>query len=192
MNVVGRRLDRTGAGPINLQSLGGTMFLSLYDISVPVFLRAFRNLSDILEKASAFADEKGIPHSELLEARLFSDMAPLTAQIQRASDTAKFTAIRVGQVENVPMADTETSFDDLQARIAATVAFLDKVPPKAMERRETAEIVLKLGNLSKTFTAREYLLAFVLPNFFFHVTTAYDLLRHKGVPIGKLDFIGRN
>ncbi len=168
------------------------MSLSLYDISVPVFLRAFRNLSDIIEKGRAFANEKGIPHSELLEARLFSDMAPLTAQIQRASDTAKFTAIRVGQVENVPMADTETSFDDLQARIAATVAFLEKVPPESMEGREIAEIVLKLGNLSKTFTAPEYLLAFALPNFFFHVTTAYDLLRHKGVPIGKLDFIGRS
>jgi uncharacterized protein len=168
------------------------MSLSLYDISVPVFLRAFRNLSDILEKGRAFADEKGIPHSELLEARLYPDMAPLTGQIQRASDTAKFTAIRVAQVENVSMADTETSFDELQARIAATVAFLEKVPAKAIEERETAEIVLKLGPLSKTFTAPEYLLVFALPNFFFHITTAYDILRHKGVPVGKLDFIGRS
>ena len=168
------------------------MSLSLYDISVPVFLRAFRNLSDILEKGRAFADEKGIPHSELLEARLYPDMAPLTGQIQRASDTAKFTAIRVAQVENVSMADTETSFDELQAQIAATVAFLEKVPAKAIEERETAEIVLKLGPLSKTFTAPEYLLVFALPNFFFHITTAYDILRYKGVPVGKLDFIGRS
>jgi hypothetical protein len=205
MKAVGRRLDQADAGnchclptdravraSIKSASLGGTMSLSLYDISVPVFLRAFRNLSDILEKGRAFANEKGIPHSELLEARLFPDMAPLTAQIQRASDTAKFAAIRVGQVENVPMADTETSFDDLQARIAATVAFLEKVAPESMEGREAAEIVLKVGNLSKNFSAQHYLLAFALPNFFFHVTTAYDLLRHKGVPIGKLDFIGRS
>jgi hypothetical protein len=168
------------------------MSLSLHDVSVPVFIRAFRNLSEILEKGRAFADEKGIPHSELLEARLYPDMAPLTGQIQRASDTAKFTAIRVAQVDNVSMADTETSFDELQARIAATVAFLEKVPSNAMEGREKAEVVLKFGSLTKTFTAAEYLLSFALPNFFFHVTTAYDILRHKGVPVGKLDFIGRS
>ena len=90
------------------------------------------------------------------------------------------------------MADTEASFDELQARIAATVAFLEKVPSTAMEGREAAEVVLKFGSLTKTFTAPEYLLTFALPNFFFHVTTAYDILRHKGVPVGKLDYLGRS
>lgn len=168
------------------------MSLSLYDVSVPVFVRALRNLSEILEKGRAFADEKSIPHGELLEARLFSDMAPLTGQIQRASDSAKLAAVRVGQVENVPMADTETSFDDLQARIAATIAFLEKVPSNAMDGREAAEVVLKFGSLAKTLAAPEYLLTFALPNFFFHITTAYDILRHKGVPVGKLDYLGRS
>lgn len=166
------------------------MSLSLHEISVPVFIRAFRNLSKILEKGRAFADEKGIAHSELLGARLYPDMAPLTGQIQRASDTAKFVGVRVAKSENVPMADTEASFDDLQARIAATVAFLEKVTPQSMEGKETAEVVLKFGPQSITFTAPQYLLVFALPNFFFHVTTAYDILRHKGVPIGKLDYIG--
>ncbi|WP_159587874.1 DUF1993 domain-containing protein [Chelativorans xinjiangense] len=167
------------------------MSLSLYDVSVPVFLSAFGNLSKILEKGRAFADEKGMAHAELLEARLFPDMAPLTAQIQRASDTAKFTAMRVGQVENVAMEDNETSFDELQTRIAATVAFLKAVPAHSMDGREEAEVVLKTGQGSMTFTARNYVLGFAIPNFYFHVTTAYALLRHKGVPLGKMDYIGR-
>ncbi|GGA78136.1 hypothetical protein GCM10011491_01650 [Brucella endophytica] len=168
------------------------MPLSLYDISVPVFLRAFANLSEILEKGRAFADEKGIPHAELLEARLFPDMAPLTAQIQRASDTAKFAAVRVGQVPNVPMEDNEASFDDLQARINATVALLKEVPPHSMDGREEAEVELRSGETTRTFTARDYVLGFAIPNFFFHVTTAYAILRHKGVPIGKMDYLGRS
>ncbi len=167
------------------------MPLSLHDVSIPVFLRAFQNLSGILKKGEAFADENGIAHSELLEARLFSDMAPLTAQIQRASDTAKFVAVRLGGIENVPMEDNESSFADLYARIDATVAVLRSLPADAMDGKERAEVVLKSGGQSVTFTGREYLLAFAIPNFFFHVTTAYALLRHKGVPVGKMDYLGR-
>ena len=168
------------------------MSLSLYDVTVPVFIRAFANLSAILEKGRAFADENKIPHSELLEARLYPDMAPLTGQIQRASNSSKFVAVRVGQIDNVPMADTEASFDELQARIAATVALLKSISANAMDGREEATVVLKAGSTERTFTAREYVLAFALPNFFFHITTAYDILRHKGVPLGKLDYLGRN
>jgi hypothetical protein len=167
------------------------MPLSLHDTSIPVFLRAFQNLSHILKKGEAFADENGIAHSELLEARLFSDMAPLTGQIQRASDTAKFVAVRLGGIENVPMEDDESSFADLYARIDRTVAFLQALPADAMDGKEGAEVVLKSGGQSVTFTGREYLLAFAIPNFFFHVTTAYALLRHKGVPVGKMDYLGR-
>jgi hypothetical protein len=162
----------------------------LYDASIPIFLRALDNLSAILEKGRAFADEKGIPHAELLEARLIGDMAPLTAQIQRCSDSAKGVAVRIGQVANVAMPDTETSFDDLQARIAATIDVLKATPPESFEGREDAIVTVKTGNGEVSYPARDYLLKFALPNFFFHVTTAYGLLRMKGVPIGKLDYLG--
>jgi hypothetical protein len=168
------------------------MSLSLYDVTIPVFLRNFANLTDILKKGEAFADEKGMAHEELLQARLIEDMHPLTAQIQRASDSAKFVAVRIGQVENVPMADEEATFADLHARIAKTVDFLKTVDRSSMENREDAEVVLTTRNGSTTFTGTNYVLNFALPNFFFHVTTAYALLRHKGVPIGKMDYIGRS
>lgn len=167
------------------------MSLSLYDISVPVFIRGFSNLSEILKKGEAFADEKGIEHKQLLEARLFEDMSPLTAQIQRASDTAKFVAVRVGEIDNVPMDDNEVTFADLHARIEKTVAVLKALPSTSMDGREQAEVVLKSRESSRTFTARDYVLGFAVPNFYFHVTTAYAILRHKGVPIGKMDFLGR-
>lgn len=136
------------------------------------------------------ANDKDMPHTSLLDARLFEDMAPLTAQIQRASDTAKFAVVRVGQVENVAMADDEQSFDDLQNRIKRTIAFLETVAAVSMNGRDEAEVVLPAPNGAMTFTGRDYLLGFALPNFFFHVTTAYAILRHKGVPVGKLDYIG--
>lgn len=166
------------------------MALSLYDTSIPVFVRGFGNLSAILEKGRAFADERGLPHSELLEARLIEDMAPLTAQVQRCSDTAKGVAVRVGQMANVAMADTETSFDELQARIAATVEFLKAAPAAGFAGREDAGVTLPTPNGDIPFVAKDYVLGFALPNFFFHLTTAYALLRMKGVPIGKLDYLG--
>jgi hypothetical protein len=166
------------------------MALSFYDASIPLFIRGFDNLSAILEKSRAYADEKGIAHSELLEARLIADMAPLTAQIQRCSDTAKGAAVRVGQVDNIAMPDTETSFDELQARIAATVAFLKAVPAGNFDGREEATVALPTPNGEIPFRAQDYVLGFALPNFFFHLTTAYALLRMKGVPIGKLDYLG--
>lgn len=168
------------------------MSLSLYDITVPVFIRAFGNLTEILKKGEAFADEKGIAPRELLETRLIDDMYPLTAQIQRASDTAKFVPVRVGRIENLPMADEEVTFADLHARIDKTVAFLKSVDPASMADREDAEVVVKTRSSSTTFTGKSYVLGFALPNFYFHVTTAYAILRHKGVPVGKMDYIGRS
>lgn len=164
--------------------------LSLYDASVPVFLRGLTNLSSLLEKGRAFADEQGIPHSDLIGARLIEDMDPLPAQIQRASDSAKLAVARLGNLPPVPMEDKEQSFDDLQARIAATIAVLNSVSPDAFDGREDALVELKTPRGTLEFTARDYLLSFALPNFFFHVTTAYALLRMKGVPIGKLDYMG--
>lgn len=167
------------------------MSLSLYDITVPVFLRHFANLTAILKMGEAFADEKGIAHKELLEARLVEDMYPLTAQIQRASDSAKFTAVRVAQVENIAMADEEVTFADLHARIEKTVEFLKTVDPASMAGREEAEVILTTRSGSKTFTGTSYVLNFALPNFYFHVTTAYAILRKAGVPLGKMDYLGR-
>lgn len=117
-------------------------------------------------------------------------MAPLIAQIQRASDTAKFTAVRVGQVDNLTMEDTEQSFGELQTRITRTIAFLKSVPLGSMDNQEDAEVILTTPSGAIPFTGRSYVLNFALPNFFFHVTTAYAILRHKGVPVGKLDYLG--
>lgn len=167
------------------------MPLSLYDVSIPLYLRALANLSAILDRAVAFAEEKGIPHSDLLEARLYEDMAPLTRQIQFASDTARFTAKRVGQIDVAPIADDESSFDELKARIAATIAVLERAPASCMDGREEALVELQTPEGAFPFSGRDYVLVFAVPNFFFHVTTAYDILRHKGVPIGKLDYLGQ-
>ena len=166
------------------------MPVSLYDLTVPAFLRAFANLSAILEKGQAFAAAEGRAPESLTEARLIADMAPLTAQIQRASDTAKGAVVRLGGLENPSFPDTEKTFAEMQERIEKTVAFLKSVDPAALEGKEEAEVVLKAGGTSLTFTGRDYVLNFVLPNFYFHVTTAYALLRQQGVPIGKRDYLG--
>ena len=166
------------------------MSTSLYDLTVPVLVRALRNLSAILKKGEAYAKDQGLDPKDLIEARLFPDMGALASQIQRASDSAKGCVVRIGGVENLAMADTETTFDELQARIAATIAFLENTPREAMDGKEETEVVLKLPVGDIPFTARNFALGFVLPNVFFHVTTAYGILRHKGVPIGKLDYLG--
>jgi hypothetical protein len=165
--------------------------VTLYETTIPVFIRAFGNLTALLEKGRAYADEKGIPHADLLETRLYEDMGNLIFQVQRCSDTAKFGAVRLAEVDNVAMDDNEKSFDDLLARIAATVDFLKSVPAAAMDGREDAEVILTTPKQSFTFTGASYALHFVIPNFYFHLTTAYGLLRHKGVPLGKFDYLGR-
>ncbi|RXF74806.1 DUF1993 domain-containing protein [Hansschlegelia zhihuaiae] len=165
---------------------------SLYDITVPPLLRGLRNLDAVLAKGEAYAKAEGVDPVSLLATRLAPDMYPLTAQVQRASDTAKFTVVRIGGVENVPFADDEQSFADLHARIAKTSDFLKAAPREAIDGKEEAEVVLKAGGGERRFRAIDYALGFVLPNFFFHATTAYDLLRHRGVPLGKMDYLGRS
>lgn len=169
---------------------GDAMTTSLYDITVPVLLRSLGSLSTILTKGEAFAAEKGIDPAELLGARLIEDMGSLITQVQRASDAAKGAMVRIGGVENVAMPDEEASFADLQERIAKTMAFLKAVPRDAIDGKEDATVTLTTPGGSFDFTGRGYVLNFLLPNFFFHVTTAYGLLRHKGAPIGKLDYLG--
>lgn len=165
------------------------MPVSLYDISVPVFVRGLRNLGAVLEKGRAFAKEKGIGDAELAAARLYPDMLPLTGQIQRASDTARFTAVRVAGVEALAMADEEKSFDDMQARIRATIDYMEKVEAPAFDGTEDREVVMKMRSGDLRFTGTSYVLQFALPNFFFHVATAYDILRNRGVPLSKGDFL---
>jgi hypothetical protein len=162
--------------------------LSLYDVTVPVMLTGLRNLSRFIEVGRKHAEQSGLSPQDLLEARLAPDMLTLVGQIQRASDTAKFAVTRVTAVPNVPMADDEKSFEDLQARLAATIAFLEAVPADAFDGQEDTEVTVTARQFK--FSGRSYILEFALPNFFFHVTTAYDLLRHKGVPLGKLNYLG--
>ena len=130
------------------------------------------------------------PHAQLLEARLIEDMAALPFHIQRVSDISKNAAARISGTEGVPMSDDETTFEQLQARIQKTIDYLNTVSEDSINGKEDQEILLKTGVGEYRFTALSYLLAFSLPNFYFHVTTAYDLLRHKGVPIGKWDYLG--
>ena len=170
--------------------MGAAMTTPLYDLTVPIFLRGFHAMSGFLAKGEAWAAEQGMDPAELLTARLFEDMAPLTGQVQRASDGTRFCLVRLGGVENVPMPDEETTFAALQDRIAKTVAFLKTVPREAVDGKEEAKIELKLPNRTLDFTGSSYVLGFALPNFYFHVTTAYAILRHKGVPVGKMDFLG--
>ncbi|MEA3013888.1 MAG: uncharacterized protein QOD42_2433 [Sphingomonadales bacterium] len=167
------------------------MAISLYDLTVPVYVRSLANLSAILGKGAAFAAEKGLDPVDLLATRLVDDMAPLTAQVQRATDTAKGTMVRVGGAANVVFEDNEETFQALQERIANAVAFIRAVPRAALDGKEGAAVSLDLPDgRSIPFTGQSYVLGFAIPNFFFHMTTAYALLRHRGVPVGKLDYLG--
>lgn len=166
------------------------MATDLYDLTVPVFIRGLRNLSAILDKGAAYAEEKGIDPLTLTGARLIEDMAPLTGQVQFASDSAKGAIIRIGELDPLPMPDTEQSFAELKERIARTIAFLESVPRERIDGREDAQVVLKTPRGDFPFTGLSHALGFALPNFYFHVTTAYALLRQAGVPVGKLDYLG--
>ncbi|MCW0234780.1 MAG: DUF1993 domain-containing protein [Ferrovibrio sp.] len=165
------------------------MSLSMYQASVPVFARSLRMLSNLLAKAEAHAAAQGMKPEELLEARLAPDMYALTRQIQAACDAAKFGAARPAGVTPPSHPDTETSFAELQARITAVLDFINGIGEAAFAGSETRPVSLKTGSGELSFTGQEYLLGFALPNFFFHAVTAYDILRHKGLPLVKRDFL---
>src|SRR5690606_32144555 len=167
------------------------MSLSLYQASVPVFVRMFGNLSAILDKAAVYAEAAKIDPAVLLNARLAPDMHPLTRQIQIASDAAKGCVARLAGVEVPSFADTESSFAELQARIAKTLEFVRSLTPGQIDSGEGREVVLRLPGAEMKFSGEDYLLHFVLPNFYFHLTTAYAILRHNGLDIGKMDYLGR-
>lgn len=166
------------------------MTVSTHRLSVPVFKRGLAALAHELSKAEAFAAETGRAPEEILAARLAPDMLTLTAQVQRVSDTAKNAIGRILGVAPPAMPDEEKTFAELQDRIARTIAYLDGADPSALDARAGAEVVLKAGKLTATFTADDYLLQFALPNFYFHVATAHGILRHLGVAVGKMDYIG--
>lgn len=164
--------------------------MDLYDMTVPGFVRGLTSLRGFLEKGRAWAEAAGKPESALTEARLYPDMGPLTAQVQRASDTAKGLAVRVGGAANVPFPDEEVNFADLFARIDRTVAFLNGVDRGGFAGKEAAPVQLVTPNGALDFTGESYVQGFAVPNFWFHVTTAYAILRAEGVPVGKRDFLG--
>ncbi|KAF2102227.1 hypothetical protein NA57DRAFT_54148 [Rhizodiscina lignyota] len=167
------------------------MPLTLYDISVPVFTRMLRQLSHILKVGEDWAKEKGIPESQVMSVRLYEDMQPLAYQVQRVSDTMKFAAVRVGGVEAPSFQDTETTWAELHDRIKATMEFLESVPKDAIAGKEDAEVIQRTPTgAERKYTGSSYLLVFAIPNAAFHVSIAYALLRHQGVPVGKMDYLG--
>ena len=166
------------------------MATELYDLTVPLFIRGLNILSTLLDKGAAFAAERGIDPLTLTQARLIEDMHPLSAQVQLATDSAKGAVIRIGGLAPFPLPDNEQTFEELKERIARTVAFLQSVPRERIDGREEEEVVLKTPRVEFSFTGRSHILTFSLPNFFFHLTTAYALLRQAGVPVGKLDYLG--
>ena len=165
--------------------------ISMYQASAPRVANSLKNLSAILDKARAHAEAHKIDPAVLLQSRLFPDMLPLTKQVQIACDNAKGVVARLAGVEVPRHEDTETSIDELQARITKTLAFVDTIRPEQMDGAEDREIVLKLGPREVRFTGLQYLCGFALPNFYFHVTTAYAILRHNGVALAKSDYIGQ-
>ena len=165
------------------------MTLSLYDISVPALIRGLQNLSHQIDKAAAFARENGVDADDFVQDRLAPDMLTFAGQVQRASDTAKFGAARLSGRQSPSFPDDETTLEQLQARIASTVAYLQGVPAGEIEGQEAREIRFTAGQNELQFSGADYVRTFLLPNFYFHLTTAYGVLRHKGVPLGKLDFM---
>jgi hypothetical protein len=163
----------------------------MYTASVPVFRQVLGSLAAILEKAESHADLKKIEPDALLQARLFPDMFPLLRQVQVATDFAKGTVARLGGVEVPRYEDSETDFAGLQARIAKVLAFIDSVSREDIEAGDVRQITIGSGDKQRQFDGGQtYLLHYSLPHFYFHATTAYAILRHNGVEIGKKDFIG--
>jgi hypothetical protein len=166
------------------------MAISMYEVSIPALTRGLSNMSAFLGKAAAYAETKKFDSIVLAQARLFPDMHPLARQVQIACDTAKGAAARLAQVEVPKHPDSETTFPELQARIAKTLEFLASITPSQLQGAESHDIEIKFPNGSWKFTGIGYLTDFVLPNFYFHMSTVYALLRNNGVEVGKGDFLG--
>jgi uncharacterized protein len=167
------------------------MTISMYHASVPPLKRSLQNLIGILEKAEASAIARKIDPAVLIASRLYPDMLPLSKQIQIASDVTRRGMARLASIEAPAEADAETTFPEFVARLQRTIAFLEALTPDQIDGTETKAISLPMGPTTMEFEGMAYLLGFILPNVYFHVTTAYNILRHNGVEIGKGDFLGK-
>jgi hypothetical protein len=163
----------------------------MYHYSIPPLKRALANLATVLQKGAAHAEAKKIEPGVLLNARLFPDMYPLIKQVQIATDMSKGAAARLAGVEVPKYEDNETTFAELQARIEKTIAFMDSIAPAQLENAESREITLPIREVELKFKGQDYLLNWAQPNVYFHVTTAYNILRHNGVTLSKKDFLGQ-
>jgi hypothetical protein len=167
------------------------MTITMYDVSVPVFTRMLTNLSGILDGAAEYAVARKIDPAVLLSARLYPDMFPLTRQIQSSTDHANRASARLARAEIPRFPDVETTIDELKARIGRALAFVGGIDPNAFIGAEDRDVTLVTGGREWTMNGKDYFLNSALPNFFFHVTTAYNILRHNGLEIGKSNYLGR-
>jgi len=170
------------------------MPLSMYDASVPVYTQMLGALAKVLANAEAHAEARKFDAKVLMQSRLFPDMLPLASQVRIACDAAKFGVARIAGIESQApkFDDNEQTLAELRERIAKTLAFIGSVPRDAIDGQEDRNVVVPLRDRKLEFKGKAFLLHWSLPNFFFHVATAYDLLRHNGVEIGKSDYLGRN
>jgi hypothetical protein len=166
------------------------MSLSMYQASAPIFLKSLKAMVKILTKAKEHVDARKIDEQAFIQSRLFPDMLPFPRQIQIAADAAKFAMARLGGVDAPSFEDKETSFEELIDRVNKTIAFIETLKPEQIDGSEDRDINLVRGGNPVTFKGQPYLLEQTYPNFYFHLTVAYALLRQGGVEVGKLDFLG--
>lgn len=166
------------------------MTISMYQASVPRFVNILGNLSNILDKAQAHIDTRKLDDATLTTYRLFPDMLPMARQVQIACDTAKGVVARLAGVEIPVHEDNEKTLAELKARIAKTIVFVQSVTPEQIDGTEDKDIVIKRGDKETHYEGMQFLLGHAIPNFYFHVTTTYNILRHNGIEIGKRDYIG--
>ena len=166
------------------------MTISMYQASVPVFVRGLNNLAHVLKKGEKFTEMKEINPTVLIHSRLAPDMFPLSRQVQLASDFSRRCIARLSDGELTSIEDTEKTFPELDERINTTVAYLESFKPEQIDDTENKPITLEVRKTKLNFSGIELLLTFSIPNFYFHITTAYNILRHNGVDIGKLDYLG--
>lgn len=166
------------------------MGFTVYQVTIPPMVRMLNNLAGILEKAAAHCEARGIDPEALLRFRLYPDMFHFTKQVQVACDHAKNAAARLTGVEAPAMANEERSFGELLERVRQTIGWLESLRPEQFEGAQERQVVIRRGETVVTYRGDDYLMNRALPNFYFHITTAYDILRHNGVPLGKRDYLG--
>ena len=166
------------------------MAISMFQVSIPRFIHTLGSLSNILDKAQAYAEAKKVDPATLPNARLFPDMLPLTSQVQIACDSAKGAACRLSGVTNPAFEDNEKTLPELKARVQKTIDFLKTFKAEQIDGTEDKELIVKVAGNDTKFAGMQFLLGRSLPNFYFHVATAYNILRHNGVEVGKRDYLG--